>query len=62
MNINEETKETKETAWNYALGMIKVDGLAPSDEMLEMIEMEKKGEITTAEIRKRLNAKYKVNK
>lgn len=51
---------SKETAWNYALGMIKVDGLTPSEEMLEMIEMEKRGEITTDEIRERLDRKYKI--
>ena len=51
---------SKETAWNYAIGMIGVDGLTPSDEMLEMIEMEKRGEITTDEIRERLDKKYKI--
>lgn len=50
---------SKETAWNFALGLLKVDGLEPSDEMLEMIEMEKRGEITTEEIIERLNKKYK---
>lgn len=49
---------SNETAWNYALGMLEVDGLTPSDEMLEMIEMEKRGEITTDEIRERLDKKY----
>lgn len=53
---------SKEAAWNYALGMIKVDGLTPSDEMLEMIEMEKRGEITTDEIRERLDKKYKIKR
>ena len=52
----------KETAWNYALGMIEVDGLTPSEEMLEMIEMEKRGEITTDDIRKRLDKKYKIKR
>ena len=47
-----------ETAWNYALGLIKVDGLTPSDECLEMVEMEKRGEITTTEMIERLRAKY----
>ena len=32
----------KEKAWNYALGMIKVDGLEPSKEFLELVEKEKK--------------------
>lgn len=29
-------------AWEYALRMIKVDGLNPSEEYLELIEKEKK--------------------
>lgn len=52
---------SKETAWNYALGLIEVDGLTPSEEMLKMIEMEKRGEITDDEIRERLDRKYKIN-
>ena len=51
---------SKGEAWNFALGLIKVDGLEVSDEMLEMIEMEKRGEITTADIIERLNKKYTV--
>lgn len=46
-------------AWEYALGMIKVDGLEPSKEYLELVEKEKKGEMTTEEIRKVLDKKYK---
>ena len=46
-------------AWEYALGMIKVDGLQPSKEYLELIEKEKKGEITTDDIRKVLDKKYR---
>lgn len=49
---------TKETAWDFALGMLKVDNLTPSDEMLDMIEKEKRGEITDEDILKRLNEKY----
>lgn len=49
---------SKGEAWDFALGLLKVDNLTPSDEMLEMIEMEKRGEITTEEIRERLNKKY----
>lgn len=47
-------------AWEYALGMIKVDGLTPSKEYLELVEKEKKGEITTDEIRKILDQKYRI--
>lgn len=48
----------KEKAWNYALGMIKVDGLEPSKEFLELVEKEKKGEITDQDIKKHLDEKY----
>ncbi|WP_213974963.1 antitoxin VbhA family protein [Tepidanaerobacter acetatoxydans] len=50
---------SKEKAWNYALGIIKVDGLEPSPEFLELVEKEKRGEITTADIVKTLNEKYR---
>ena len=33
---------TNSQAWNYAIGMIKVDGLEPTDEFKEYIEKEKK--------------------
>ena len=49
---------TKEQAWDYALGMLKVDGLEPSEEMMEMIEKEKRGEMTEDEILTRLREKY----
>lgn len=45
-------------AWDYALGMIKIDGLVPSGAFLELVEKEKNGEITTAEILECLNRKY----
>lgn len=53
---------TKDQAWDYAVGMLKVDGLEPSEDMLEMIEREKRGELTTEEIRAILVGKYKKNK
>ena len=49
---------SSETAWNFALGLLKVDGLEPSDELLELIEKEKRGEITTEDMRKILRKKY----
>ena len=30
--------------WDYAIGMIKVDGLEPTDDMKKLIEKEKGGE------------------
>lgn len=50
----------KGKAWDYALGIIKVDGLEPSPEFLELVEKEKRGEITTNDILKTLNERYKM--
>lgn len=46
-------------AWDYAIGMLKADGLEPTPEMMEMIEKEKRGEITMEEIKKALDRRYK---
>ena len=43
-----------EKKWEYSLGMIKVDGLEPTPEMKELIEQEKKGEITMDELKRLL--------
>lgn len=50
----------EDRAWDYALGMIKVDGLEPSQEMKELIEREKRGEITMDQVREALDRKYKM--
>jgi hypothetical protein len=50
----------KQTAWDYALGLIKIDGLTPTPEFLSMVEKEIKGEITLNEIESSLNKKYKM--
>lgn len=49
----------KEDAWNYGLGMIKIDGLTPSKEFFELIEAEKNGEINDQDILNKLDEKYK---
>lgn len=46
--------------WDYALGMIKVNGLEPSPEFKKLIEKEKRGEMTTADMREALDKKYKM--
>ncbi len=51
-----------EKAWEYALGIIKVDGLEPSADLLELIKKEKQGEIATDEIIRILSGKYKTEK
>ena len=49
----------KSKAWDFALGLIKVDGLEPSEEFLKLVEKEKKGEITDQDIKNYLDRKYK---
>lgn len=51
---------TNTQAWNYAIGMIKVDGLEPTKEFKEYIEKEKSGEITMEDAKKFLDKKYKM--
>lgn len=51
---------TNTQAWNYAVGMIKVDGLEPTAEFKEYIEKEKRGEVTMEDIKQYLDKKYKV--
>ena len=46
--------------WDYALGMIKVDELEPSPEFKKLIEKESRGEMTTEDMRKVLDKKYKM--
>lgn len=46
--------------WDYAIGMIKVDGLEPTEDMKKLIEKEKKVEISMEDIRKALDRKYKM--
>ena len=50
----------KQTAWDYALGLIKIDGLTPTPEFLAMVEKEIQGEMTLSEIESSLNKKYKM--
>ena len=51
---------TNAQAWDYAVGMIKVDGLEPTSDFREYIEKEKRGEVTMADIKQYLDQKYKV--
>ena len=43
---------TNTQAWDYAVGMIRVDGLEPTPEFKEYIEKEKRGDITMNDIKK----------
>ena len=51
---------TNEQAWNFAIGIVQIDGIKPSDFLLELVEKEKRGEITGADIRRALYEKYAV--
>lgn len=51
---------TNSQAWDYAIGMIKVDGLEPTEDFKKYIEMEKRGEVTMEDAKRFLNKKYKM--
>lgn len=55
-----ELKMSKTEAWDYALGMIRVDGLEPTAEFLDLVEREKHGEMTREDIKKVLDRKYQM--
>ena len=48
----------KDEAWDFALGLIKVDDLFPFHDFLELVEKEKQGDINTADIKLYLDSKY----
>lgn len=51
---------TNAQAWDYAIGMIKVDGLEPTEDFKEYIEKEKRGKVTMEDAKKYLDKKYKM--
>ena len=51
---------TNAEAWDYAIGMIKLDGLEPTEDLKKYIEKEKNGEVTMADVKKFLDKKYKM--
>ncbi len=51
---------TNSQAWSYAIGVIKVDGLEPTEDFKEYIEKEKKGEVTMEDAKRFLDKKYKM--
>jgi len=50
----------KQTAWDYALGLIQIDGLKPTPEFLALVEKEIRGEISLNDIEATLNKHYKM--
>lgn len=51
---------TNSQAWDYAIGMIKVDGLEPTEDFKKYIEKEKRGEATMDDAKRFLDKKYKM--
>ncbi len=51
---------TNSQAWDYAIGMIRVDGLEPTADFLAYIEKEKRGEVTMEDAKMFLDKKYKM--
>lgn len=51
---------TTAKAWDYAIGLIKVDGLEPTEDFKRYIELEKQGLATSADLKRYLDKKYKV--
>ncbi len=51
---------TNAQAWDYAIGMVRVDGLEPTEEFKEYIEKEKRGDVSMQDIKEYLDKKYKV--
>jgi len=49
---------TVEKAWDYAIGLIKVDGLEPTEDFMKYIELEKEGKATDEDLKKYLDKKY----
>lgn len=52
------TKEDKRAAWDYAIGMMQVDGVKPDAEYLALVEKEINGEITLDEMELIILKKY----
>ena len=51
---------TNSQAWDYAIGLLKVDGLEPTKEFQFYIEKEKNGELSMEDLKDYLDKKYKV--
>ena len=58
--MDNRSEFTNEKAWNYAIGIVQVEGIKPSDDFLELVEKEKRGEMTSDDIRNVLIKKYTV--
>ena len=51
---------TSKEAWDYAIGLIKVDGLEPTEDFKQYIKLEQEGKLTTKDLKEYLDKKYKL--
>jgi len=57
---DDKTDTFNEKAWDYAIGIVQLEGIKPSEDFLELAEKEKRGEVTNDDIRRVLVKKYTV--
>ncbi len=65
MDVTDKTEKagenmTTEKAWDYAVGLIKVDGLEPTEDFKKYIELEKQGKVTDQDLKNYLDKKYQM--
>lgn len=48
----------KQAAWDYALGLIRIEDLSPSDDFMELVDQEIRNEITLDDMLVFLDQKY----
>ena len=59
-SMNNQISIPNDKAWDYAIGIVQVEGIKPSKDFLELAEKEKRGELTNDDIRRVLVKKYTV--
>jgi len=59
-NMSKKINIPNDKAWDYAIGIVQVEGIKPSKDFLELAEKEKRGELTNDDIRRVLVKKYTV--
>ena len=53
---------TTEKAWDFAIGLLRIDGLEPTEDFKRYIELEKQGELTDQDLKEYLDKKYRSEK
>ena len=46
-------------SWDFAIGLLRMDGLEPTEDFKEYIELEKQGKVTDQDLKEYLNKKYR---